>query len=1402
MPDRSITVRARFVVSGIIAGTRAGALAVRGLASEVERASGRQRQAFDAVGASAVGVGGAMLAGFGMAVKATVQFDKEMSKVGAVSNATGKQLAALRESAIDAGQATAFSATQAAEAQGELAKAGISTADILGGALRGSLDLAAAGGLDLAEAATIAAQAMNIFSLKGKDVTHIADVLAAGANKSAADVHQLGEAMRAGGNTSAQFGLSMEETVGVLSAFADNALIGSDAGTSLKTMLLHLANPTVKTQGLMEDLGIAAYDVNGNFVGMASLAQQLQERLSGLTQAERDQAIAQIFGSDAMRGAAVLYKIGARGVQEYTRAVNDQGAAGRMAGQMMDNLAGDIEKLKGSMETALIQGGSSATGVLRGMTQAATVVVDTFSALPGPVQGGITVLTGLTGAVTLLGGAMVVAVPKIQAYKAALAEAGPRTQAVGKGLSAVGSLLTGPWGIALAAGTLALGYFAQKHAEAEQHAKELKDTLDAETGAVTENSRALVANRLEQDGLLKVSQQLGLNMGDVVSAALGQQDALARVNSVLDAYQRQWDEAGTAQSFAVSGADDVSLGVMNLRNALAGQNSELRSTAEAWKREHEATKGAGDGARDATGPIAQAGRAVGDLGGEADNAARKVRELKGQLDAVFNPSIAAFKAATELKSGYRDLIKQMVEAKGRMDGNTEASIRLRQSFASQLETVADLYKAKLDQTQSEEKATKAVRDQLPILYALAGHNKKAREQVNKLAEATDNVGSRLNIGKKAFLNAADAMGISRQRARELWKEYVLLKDKINKATDGIHDKKVKVTLSFGSKMEVTKGQLSEILRRQGFASGGILSFADGGVLPGHTPGRDVHRFFSPTGGLLDLSGGEAVMRPEWTKAVGPERVRRWNQAARRGGAKAVAREMDVDRKWLTGPHALGLEGAAFAGGGIIAQNAVTGGPETLGKIRAANRAYGQYASQLDRDLTMALSALLGGGPGAQRALAWAKTQAGKPYVWGAVGPYGYDCSGLASALVNVAKGRNPYSRLFTTFSFTGATQGPVGFVKNLPAGIRVGVTNAGKGHMASTVAGVNVESRGSAGVLVGSAARGADNGLFGMRYGLKGYDKGGILPPGVTTAYNGTGQNEYVFTQQQIQAGYAGVAGGGSISMAFRPGSSNGDLASSAKDLKDAAMALRDIVSLKDGLDKLTSSVFAQERAVTGYEAAWDSALASLKENGKTLSVTTAKGRENRSALLGLAEAAQDVVTAMRDMNKPSSQIVKKMAEQRAEFIRMARAMGLTLAQAKKLADRYGLVPSKVKGILAKETKDISYNKKAEAYNKSIEAKASGGPAGGWTLLGEEGPELTWLPGGSYVVPAARTRAMLAAGTRRAIPTAGGGASSTPIHVTVMVGDRTIGELVIDPLRKAVRTRGGDVQAVLGTRRR
>ena len=145
----------------------------------------------------------------------------------------------------------------------------------------------------------------------------------------------------------------MQETTGTLAAFANAGMIGSDAGTSLKTMLQRLASPTDKAQTLMDELGINVYDANGKFIGLAGAAGQLQNGLSGLSQQERNAALNTIFGADAVRAANVLYEQGAEGIDDWTKAVNQSGYAADLAAKKNDNLKGDLENLSGSFESLI-----------------------------------------------------------------------------------------------------------------------------------------------------------------------------------------------------------------------------------------------------------------------------------------------------------------------------------------------------------------------------------------------------------------------------------------------------------------------------------------------------------------------------------------------------------------------------------------------------------------------------------------------------------------------------------------------------------------------------------------------------------------------------------------------------------------------------------------------------------------------------------------------------------------------------------------------------------------------------------------------------------------------------------------------------------------------------------------
>jgi TP901 family phage tail tape measure protein len=391
-------------------------------------------------------VGTALVAGFAVAAASAAKFDKELSNVRAVTGASAKDMQKLRAAALEAGKTTSFTATEAARAEAELARAGISTADIVGGALKGALALAAAGQVDLTEAAVVSAQAMNTFGLAGKDVTHVADLLAAGANKSAADVHGLAMSMRMGGLLAHQTGLSIEDTVGVLAAFADRALIGSDAGTSLKVMLQRLVPQSKEAKAAMSAIGFSAYDSQGKFIGLEKMAGNLKTSFSKLTPEARNSAMATIFGADAVRSATILYELGSEGIAKYVNSVNDQGAAQRMAAIQTDNLIGDFERLRGALEVALIEGGSAANGSLRTMTQWITRLVNAYSSLSPELQHAVTLFAGFGGAATLAAAGVLLLLPRIAATRAALVAMGltaARTRIMLGTLGKVGAVVAG-----------------------------------------------------------------------------------------------------------------------------------------------------------------------------------------------------------------------------------------------------------------------------------------------------------------------------------------------------------------------------------------------------------------------------------------------------------------------------------------------------------------------------------------------------------------------------------------------------------------------------------------------------------------------------------------------------------------------------------------------------------------------------------------------------------------------------------------------------------------------------------------------------------------------------------------------------------------------------------------------
>lgn len=328
---------------------------------------------------AAIGLGLALFS----ATKKTMEFDKQMSSLRATSNATRREMAQLEKQAIRLGSATVFSATEAAQAQIELAKGGLSVKQILGGGLRSALALAAAGELDLAEAATTTVNAMKLFEIGGRRSMRVADMLATAANTTTADVRDFAMALSQGGSVAKQAGYNLNETVVVLEALAEAGIKNSDAGTSMKAAFVQLLGPTAKQKALVEQLGMSFVDQNGQLKDAAGLANELRHGLAGMSDAQRAATLRTLAGTDGFRALAALYDAGAEKLDGFSKANRRQGTAAETARKKNNNLRGDLEQLSGAWETLQIIVGKKVTPILRDVAKWLTSVVRVVSALTG-----------------------------------------------------------------------------------------------------------------------------------------------------------------------------------------------------------------------------------------------------------------------------------------------------------------------------------------------------------------------------------------------------------------------------------------------------------------------------------------------------------------------------------------------------------------------------------------------------------------------------------------------------------------------------------------------------------------------------------------------------------------------------------------------------------------------------------------------------------------------------------------------------------------------------------------------------------------------------------------------------------------------------------------------------------
>ena len=657
--------------------------------------------------------------------------------------------------------------------------------------------------MEVGQAAEYMSSAMAQFNLTGADATHIADLLAAGAGEALGNVSDFGEALNNVGSTASKFGLSIDTTVGTLAAFAHQGIIGAEAGTQLRSVLLALTNQTEKQRKATEEYGITLYDAQGNFVGMSSLAGQLKEKLGGLTQEQRNSAMATMFGSYAIQGANVLYAEGASGIDEWTKKVSQSGYAADLAAKKNDNLKGDLENLSGSFESLMISLGEGGQGPLRSLVQTLDTLVDAFSQLPAPVQQGIVLMTALAGGFTALHSAMgplnasssqtarnfglmldpfqrgITAIPLLKegiiqlgtsmlgtsTNAGTLANGLTRGQTAMNGMKSIGSglfaALGGPWGIALTvAGALLVG-FAQSAQDAKANIKEFSSAIN-QSGSSVETLIKKIASGEDKTwdfgdkfatGLGSLGEALdkaGIDYSTFAEAVDGSKKAQAL-------FDKQLDEAKSHMSAMQIDSINDSYG------KLSSQVGKAKEQVSKTNTEVAKAKDSADTAAEGTDNYADS----------ADGAATSTEDLTEAIDGLVKgwlslpgTYLTTDQAITKLNQGILDLNESITE-NGRVfdEGGNVLQGHEKQAYDSQsaLQSLAST---------AQDTAQKIIEE---------------GQANDRAAAATQQAGDKLEQARQAFIENAHAAGMSEQAAGALADRYGLTRSQADVLRQGIEN---------------------------------------------------------------------------------------------------------------------------------------------------------------------------------------------------------------------------------------------------------------------------------------------------------------------------------------------------------------------------------------------------------------------------------------------------------------------------------------------------------------------------------------------------------------------------------------------------------------------------------------
>lgn len=814
-----------------------------------------QQQAVDsmmtATGVTAMGFGVAVGAGLTLAAKAAIGWESAWAGVAKVVDGTPEQLASLEGELRDL--ATTLPQTHAeiagvAAAAGQLGIAREDIADFT----RTMVAMGVSTDLASEDAAMSMARLMNIMQSAPGEVDNLGSAIVGLGNAGASTESEIVDmALRIAG-AGHTVGMTEAEVLGFASALASVGIEAESGGSSISTAIIKIAAAVNEggdaLNGFAQVAGVTADEFAQKFRNDPAQAINLFVEGLGRIQSSGGDVFGTLesLGLSEIRLRDALLRLAGAGdlLSESLRTGNEawseNSALMEEAARRYGTTESQIQIARNQLTDMGITLGEQLLPRINDFLQAGRGFFAWFNELPPSVQSLAVDLGAAAAAIGLVGGAALIAAPKIN--QMSLAFAGMGKPKIAGALSGVAGIIGGPWGAAIGIGTAIIGKFAMEQAEAKGRVEDLANSLDQQSGAITDNTRVLIANELEQKGVLETAKQLGLSLPTLIKAVEGDPAAMEQVNDAIARRREELIELAGLSDSNLTEIDAERGALTGLQEAMSGVSGETQDAIDQKQRQIELQEGATAATQEASAAEQVLAETLGISTDQASQAADAFSELHDKVRALVDSAFALNEAQRSVEEGIDTLTEKLDENGATIDVNTEKGRENEQAIEDQVAAIAELAVATAEQTGSTEEANAVLDEQRAALVRVLKAAGFTEAEIQEYIGVLDSVPGAIQT---AIQTKGVSAAINQMESIKAWM------NSISRT----------VTISFQYENFMPRGGAA-IPRKDGgivgYADGGLPSFPDGGMFRGIGGPRSDSN-------LVAISDGEFIVNAESTK---------------------------------------------------------------------------------------------------------------------------------------------------------------------------------------------------------------------------------------------------------------------------------------------------------------------------------------------------------------------------------------------------------------------------------------------------------------------------------------------------------------------------------------------------------